>query len=116
MPDPQGCGVGRGVPELLRVPALQEMGRSRGSRCGEYGLRGGFSEPRGFPELRKVPAREVPLSRGWQRGGGGVKVAPAAPGAGSSRALPMGLYWEFAGSCPQHALEFPELPEGFPHS
>lgn len=53
---------------------------------------------RGFPVLRKVPVRTVPLSRGCQRGGGGVKVAPVAAGAGSSQALPTGLYWEFAGS------------------
>ncbi|XP_066043425.1 protein phosphatase Slingshot homolog 3 isoform X2 [Chamaea fasciata] len=90
------------------------MGPSRGSRCGEYGLRGSSSEPRESPVLRKVPAWKVPLSRGCQRGGGGVKVAPAAPCAGSSQALPMGLYWEFTGSCSQHALEFLYSLRGFP--
>lgn len=136
-PDRVGTGGARGVPERREIPVRAgteapggvravpeprgyggtrsscgsrcsgEMGRSRGSRCGECGLHGDFSEPRGFPGFRKVP-----LSRGCQRGGGGVKVTPVAPGAGSSRAPPMGLYWEFTGNCPQHALEFPALSAG----
>lgn len=90
------------------------MGRCGGSRCGECGLCGSFSERRGFPGLRKVPVWKVPLSRAaparrWRgEGRSGRSRCGVIPGASDGTLL--GVYWE--PSCSQHALEFPVLPAG----
>lgn len=125
------CGLARGIPGehgLSQSPSAPGAGVwdwPGGPRApagpGSRGKWGGPGDPgvgsRGCPGGSRCSGRSR-CPGGCQRGGGGLKVAPVTPGAGSSQELPMGLYWEFTGSRGALSTRWSFLYSrlGFPHS